>query len=136
MRDGLTRRFTRPEASRDERFARFQAAARAALVLVSGEASGSEFGVDRPRLTLGRGGDADLRFPDEAMSAEHAVLEFHDGAFRIRDLGSRNGTVVNGSEVKMAELKSGDRIQLGTHTFQLVVEERTRQPKTYDIPVD
>jgi pSer/pThr/pTyr-binding forkhead associated (FHA) protein len=68
------------------------------------------------------------------MSKEHAALEFANGGIRLRDLGSMNGTRLNDSEVRAADLKNGDRIQLGEHAFQFVLEKRAKQPRTYVLP--
>ena len=59
------------------------------------------------------------------------MLEFSDCGYRVRDLGSTNGTLLNGSEVKLAELKHGDRLEMGEQAFQFIIEERKRGPKTY-----
>jgi hypothetical protein len=42
-----------------------------------------------------------------------------------------NGILINGSEAKAADLKNGDRFQLGEHVFQFVLEKRPKRPKTY-----
>jgi pSer/pThr/pTyr-binding forkhead associated (FHA) protein len=68
------------------------------------------------------------------MSSAHAALEFAGGGFRIRDLGSTNGVLLNGGEVEVGDLKNGDRFQLGRHRFQFLLEKRRREPKTYLIP--
>lgn len=132
MRDGLTRKLEIGERNSD--FARFLAEFRACLVVVEGGVAGSEHEIDRPRTSLGRGPAVDLVFPDPAMSKEHASLEWAGGALRLRDLGSMNGIRVNGAEVQVADLKHGDRFQLGEHVFQLVLEQRRREPRTYVLP--
>jgi hypothetical protein len=73
-----------------------------------------EIGTRRVSLTgpvvLGRGVEADVQLPDTGVSRRHAQV---DGA-RIQDLGSTNGTRVNGSRVAEADLDDGDRITLGS----------------------
>jgi pSer/pThr/pTyr-binding forkhead associated (FHA) protein len=103
--------------------------------VLSGDNSGAEFALEQPNTTLGRGESAQLRFDDSSMSSEHAALEFFDAGIRLRDLGSMNGTRLNGSEVKAADLKNGDRFQLGSHEFQFILIERRKRPKTYDVPL-
>ena len=76
----------------------------------------------------------DLAFEDSAMSREHAILEFSDGGFRIRDTGSTNGTQVNGETVKAANLNHGDRLRIGEHVFQFVLEKREPEPMIYVLP--
>ena len=73
-------------------------------------------------------------FDDRTMSREHAVIEFAGLGFRVRDLASMNGIFLNGSEVKVGDLKSGDRIQVGQHVFQFVLEKSQHSPKTYVLP--
>ncbi len=109
---------------------------RATLVMLRGAGTGSEFSLDRARVVVGRGDSARLRFDDDAMSREHAAFEFADQGFRVRDLASRNGTLLNGATIEVAELKHGDRIQLGEHVFQFVLEELRRNPRTWELPLD
>lgn len=132
MRDGRTvRRDRHPEL---EDVSEFLERWRPLLVVISGIAAGSEFVVDRPRTTIGRGPSVDLAFADAEMSQQHAALEFADGGFRVCDLGSTNGTYVNGALVRVCEVKNADRIQLGRFLFQFVLEERTRSPRVYVLP--
>lgn len=134
MRDGYTRKVARPDEPNPD-FLKFQERWQASVVLLSGDDSGAEFVLEQPSTTLGRGENAQLRFEDSSMSSEHATLEFFDGRIRLRDLGSMNGTILNGSDVKAVELKNGDRFQLGAHEFQFVLVDRPKRPKTYDIPI-
>ncbi len=101
------------------------------VVVLSGAAAGSEHELERPSVVLGRAPESGWSFQDDTMSKEHAALEFTGGGLRLRDLGSRNGTRVNGSDVRAADLKNGDRFQLGAHELQLVLERRPRRPRTY-----
>jgi pSer/pThr/pTyr-binding forkhead associated (FHA) protein len=132
MRDGRTRKLEVVE--RDASFDAFLSKWRATVVILSGDAAGTEFELNRPNISMGRGSEADWKFADDAMSKEHAALEFANGGIRLRDLGSMNGTRLNDSEVRAADLKNGDRFQLGNHAFQFVLEKRTKQPKTYVLP--
>jgi pSer/pThr/pTyr-binding forkhead associated (FHA) protein len=132
MRDGLTRKLAIGE--RDAGFTRFLAEFRASLVVLEGGVAGAEHEIERPLISIGRGPGVDLAFQDAAMSKEHARLEWGDGWLRLRDLGSMNGVRVNGAPVQVADLKHGDRFQLGEHVFQLVLEQRRREPRTYQLP--
>jgi pSer/pThr/pTyr-binding forkhead associated (FHA) protein len=132
MRDGFTRKIATPQ--RDEPFEDFSARWQATLVVLSGDAAGTEWLVEKSRSTLGRAAECDFVISDGAMSKEHAALEFVGGGFRLRDLGSMNGMRVNGSDVKAADLKSGDRFQLGEHVFQFVLEAREKSPRTWVLP--
>ncbi len=132
MSDTSTRKIQRPGGNGPD--SAFLANVRVTIVQISGGAAGSEHELTQKRVTLGRDDSADLTFDDSAMSREHAVIEFAEGGFRIRDLGSTNGTLLNGDDVKSKGLTHRDRIQLGEHVFQFVLEERERQPRTYVIP--
>jgi len=115
----------------DQSFPDFLVSHRAAIVVLSGDAAGNEFTLDQPKVSIGRGPDVDLAFEDSAMSREHVVLEFSDGGFRIRDLGSTNGTQVNDEVIKARNLDHGDRLRIGEHVFQFILEKREPAPKTY-----
>ena len=130
MQDGKTRQM-RAVGSSPARA--FLTCMRAALVQLSGEAAGSEFELDRERLVAGRGSEADLSFEDAAMSREHAAFECGAEGFSVIDLGSTNGVLVNDASVGQSALKHGDRVQLGDHVFQYVIEEKSRSPKTFSV---
>jgi pSer/pThr/pTyr-binding forkhead associated (FHA) protein len=119
---------------RDQSFPEFLESCRASIVVLTGDAAGNEFTLDQPKISLGRGPDVDLDFDDSAMSREHVVFEFSDGGFRIRDLGSTNGTQVNDEVIKVANLDHGDRLRIGEHVFQFILEACEPTPKTYVLP--
>jgi FHA domain-containing protein/uncharacterized protein DUF1707 len=75
--------------------------------------------LDTARLTLGRAEDCQLVFCDDTVSRHHARLELRDGRWFLVDLGSSNGTVVNGRRVRDAEVRAGDRVRLGGAGFTL-----------------
>ena len=57
-----------------------------------------------------------------------------DGKTRKRrDLGSTNGTLLNGATVQSAELRDGDRFEIGGRRFLLAIEEREREPDAYGL---
>jgi len=132
MRDGKTQR--RPAGTSGQEIETFFSRYCAAIVIIEGDAEGSEYTLDRTRLTMGRGPGVDLAFDDPSMSREHVALELVTGGFRIRDLGSTNGLMVNGSPCQAAKLKHGDRFQIGDYCFQYLVEERERGPREYELP--
>ena len=132
MRYERTRRLKTPQTA--DSLAEFIEAWQASIVVVSGDAAGSEYALDRACVSVGRGPGVDLEFGDTAMSRVHAAFEFAQGGFRIHDLGSTNGTSVNDGQVKVADLKNGDRVRIGEHVFQFVLAERERAPKTYTLP--
>lgn len=129
MRDGRTRRLA--SQNPDLSFAEHRRRWRATVAVVEGPTAGVEIPIDREQLTLGRGPGTDFDFEDDAMSRQHAALEFTGEGFRVRDLGSMNGVLLEGAPVQVADLKHGDRFRLGEHVFRFLLEERPREPRTY-----
>ena len=74
--------------------------------------------VGRP-LLVGRGRAADLVVPDSAVSRTHAEIQATGDQLRVRDLGSANGTMVNGVNVTEALLTAGDTLTFGRPAFRL-----------------
>ena len=70
-----------------------------------------------PLTVLGRAADADLRLPDTGVSRAHAEIRLADGVATVTDLGSTNGTTVNGRRISNAELRDGDRLGVGASTL-------------------
>jgi len=106
------------------------------IVAMTGPAAGTAWEIRGDRITIGRGPGVDLAFDDSAMSRQHAVIELDDEVFQLQDLGSTNGLRVNGNRVHVHTLKHGDRIELGTHLFQFLVEEAEQAPDTYELSLD
>ena len=65
------------------------------------------------RLLIGRSDEAVIAIPEATLSRQHAVIELLDGEIWIEDLGSSNGTRVNGQRVRRQRLTAGDDITLG-----------------------
>ena len=133
MQDGRTRKLPRPARERER--PQFFTLHRAALVVLEGsESVGSELPLEQEKIILGRGPGGDLAFRDSAMSCEHAALERVEQGYRVRDLASTNGVFVNGCETLASELEHGDRLQIGDHVFQYLVEEKQRPARVFDLP--
>ncbi|MFA7345148.1 MAG: FHA domain-containing protein [Terrimicrobiaceae bacterium] len=64
-------------------------------------------------ITIGRLADNDLQIDDGSVSSRHAQIEFEADAFHLHDLGSTNGTFVNGDQVTDAVLRHGDEVRFG-----------------------
>jgi len=131
MRDGKTRK--RASVAGAPAIAEFVARFATTLKLASGREAGSAFRLDRERTILGRGPGVDRAIDDKSMSRQHAAIEFCGTGFRIRDLGSTNGILLNGAPVQAAELHHGDVVDIGEHRFVVVIEERDAEPEVYEI---
>ena len=74
----------------------------------------------RATNAIGRDAGNDIPLPDEAASARHATLALEDGEWWIEDLGSTNGTLVNGTRITRRErLRAGDEIAIGRVALRL-----------------
>ncbi len=92
------------------------------LKIISGPQSGSTIEL-KNGLIIGRGNSADVCFMDITLSRQHAKLELVDGNWELRDLGSRNGTFVNGVAVRAGTpLRDGDEVHLGSLVLKFCVE--------------
>jgi pSer/pThr/pTyr-binding forkhead associated (FHA) protein len=71
----------------------------------------------RVELSIGRADDCDLVLDEATVSRRHALLRRTPAGWALRDLGSTNGTRVNGWRVDEAELHAGDELMLGHSRF-------------------
>jgi hypothetical protein len=62
---------------------------------------------------LGRGTEADIRLPDTGVSRKHADVQLHGSTVTVEDLGSTNGTLVNGRRIARQDLADGDVVRIG-----------------------
>jgi hypothetical protein len=69
-------------------------------------------------VTIGRLADCDVVLKDKGASRKHAQLKLRDGAWTLTDLGSTNGTRLNGHTVQSRELADGDKITIGTTVIE------------------
>lgn len=84
------------------------------LVHIQGSELGRVRQLTSPSLLVGRGADAELWLSDDGVSRKHARLFLEGDRFFIEDLGSANGTYVQGEKIsKTVELSDGDQIQMG-----------------------
>lgn len=87
------------------------------LVVLSGTARGTTLIVDSLPAELGRAPDTDLVLDDETVSRRHAVLRGDNESLQVEDLGSSNGTAINGNPMVGAlSLLDGDLVSFGSAT--------------------
>jgi ABC-2 type transport system ATP-binding protein len=98
------------------------------LAIIEGSEQGHEFSVEDSAV-IGRDPDADITIADDEISSRHAnVMAVEDG-IAIEDLGSTNGTFVNGSRISGAQrLSAGDRLQLGTTVIEVRIPAAAPAP--------
>ena len=98
-----------------------QEGAQWALRFISGKYQGGEFPLRPNReIIIGRSSDLDMVLVEDMVSRKHAKITTDDQVVTIQDLGSTNGTFVNGEKVRKADLKDGDRILIGTSIIKIV----------------
>jgi hypothetical protein len=69
--------------------------------------------LNKPTMTIGRAANNDIVVPEQTVSSHHATITIESGSFFLNDLGSTNGTFVNGTRIDKKLLKSGDIIKMG-----------------------
>src|SRR3954453_13099105 len=98
-----------------------QEGAQWALRFISGKYQGGEFPLRPHReIIIGRSSDLDMVLVEDMVSRKHAKISTDEHTVSIQDLGSTNGTFVNGEKIRKVELKDGDRILIGTSIIKLV----------------
>src|SRR5882672_456180 len=104
-----------------------------ALRFISGKYQGGEYPLsDAGELVIGRSSEQDMVLIEDMVSRKHAKLTLASDQITIADLGSTNGTFVNGEKVQRARLKEGDRILIGTSILKLVAVARRPSPAVVD----
>jgi pSer/pThr/pTyr-binding forkhead associated (FHA) protein len=95
------------------------------FIVATGPAKGSRFLVDKTTTTIGRQIDSDIFLDDVTVSRKHAVVESSNSSetsqsrtFTLKDLGSLNGTYVDGLPREVCELSNGNEIHIGK--FKLI----------------
>ena len=92
-----------------------------ALRFISGKYQGGEFPLKEDReIVIGRSSELDMVLVEDMVSRQHARITTQQGKIVIEDLGSTNGTFVNGEKVKEASLKESDRVLIGTSIIKLI----------------
>jgi hypothetical protein len=85
----------------------------AMLLMVDGPSSGTRFFIEKAELVIGRDERCDVVIPDRQVSRQHASISLRGDGYILKDLGSKNGTFVNGRELNGPHtLQDGDEIQI------------------------
>jgi serine phosphatase RsbU (regulator of sigma subunit) len=92
----------------------------ASLVTIKGPIPGQRFALNGDSLLIGRQEDADIYLESLAVSRQHARIRCHDGEYFIEDVGSSNGTFINGQRISgPAPLTEHDALQIGPYVLNL-----------------
>ncbi len=93
---------------------------KAKLVCVSTQYAGREFEIVKTEMVIGRTDENDIAVDHRSVSRQHAKIVVDKNRYRLVDMKSANGTLVNGEEYAQTELKRGDLIELGHVKFRFV----------------
>lgn len=108
---------------------------RAELKIIEGPLAEKIIKLKPGKLIVGRAADCQLRPDSDLVSRYHCVLRVDEYTVRVRDMGSRNGTNVNGRLIKAdTRLMNGDKIRIGEMIMQVSIAEAADPPSSYEIP--
>ena len=93
------------------------------LLVLSGPLKDSIIPLSEGEITIGREASNGIAIVDPSVSRKHCELSAQDGRFRVRDLDSRNGTLVNGAAIEQRDLQHGDEIAAGDSSFLFLLED-------------
>ena len=95
-----------------------------ALRFISGKYQGGEFPLpDSGEIVIGRSSELDMVLVEDMVSRRHAKISVEGGDIFLEDLGSTNGSFVNGEKISRTKLSEGDRILIGTSIIKVVASD-------------
>lgn len=109
---------------------------RPVLVMREGELTGQRWTIDDDNFLIGRGSDCDIVLPERQVSRHHARIVCTDGRYRLVDLGSKNGTHLNGEQVfGDVPVQDGDEVQIALAVKLMFVGTDATLPLNFELPV-
>ncbi len=105
------------------------------LLVVRGANVGTHYLIRETKQKLGRESHCDIHLEDSEASRTHAEIDFVDGDYVLRDLGSSNGTFVNGNRITEHKLRVGDRVQIGKRLMLFRLSFRPFSPADNDVDI-
>ena len=93
------------------------------LLVLSGPLKDSTISLSEGEVTVGRDASNGIAVVDPSVSRKHCLVSWNEGRFRVRDLDSRNGTLVNGTGIEEQWLEHGDQIATGDSSFLFLLDE-------------
>lgn len=105
------------------------------LIAREGQLVGQRWTIDSDIFTIGRGSDCEIVLPERQVSRYHVKIRHEDGRYILEDLGSKNGTHLNGTQFHgTAPLQDGDEIQIALAVKLVFVGTDATLPLTFDPP--
>ena len=105
------------------------------LVAREGQLVGQRWTIDADEFIIGRGHDCHIVLPERQVSRHHVKILQENGGFVLHDLGSKNGTHINGAQVEgTAVLQDGDEIQIALAVKLVFVGTDATIPLTFEAP--
>jgi len=104
------------------------------LILLKKNSSQKAFPLSSGVTVIGRRHDCDLRIPLMSVSRRHCQLNRDEGVLKIRDLGSHNGTYLNGKRIDEAVIQAGDYIEVGPLKFVLQIDGEPKDTAQPQVP--
>lgn len=95
-----------------------------------------DFPMKSKRVVIGRMLEADLRIPTSDVSREHCEITHNDVVLTVKDLGSANGTFVNGRRVTEGQLRAGDKLGVGPVIFVVQIDGNPPKVTPHDAKVE
>lgn len=112
-----------PQPDKSENALQLPIGKRLSLAILDGPDAGSVYRIEKPRVTIGRS-NADLTLNDTEASRNHAAVEVRDTSCKLLDLGSTNGTLVDGAKIlEPHDLTDKSEFQVGATTLMLIVTD-------------
>lgn len=103
------------------------------FVLVQKDGMTKDIAVTKPVQIIGRQTDCQIRIPSASVSRHHCEVALRDGRPSVRDLGSSNGTYVNGKKVTQSDLVAGDIVTVGDLIFSVRIDGKPERIDTEDV---
>lgn len=107
------------------------------LIVLAGAKEGTEIPLKKEKFVIGRASDCTLRAGSEAISRHHCAIRRGEKGISVKDLGSRNGTYVNGDKIgEEIRLKHGDTLRVGPLEFRIDAPQdlkRDKKPKVKNV---
>ena len=97
------------------------------LIVLYPQSEFAELPLELGTVVLGRGQDADIRFEDELVSRRHCALTFDGQSVTVEDLGSTNGTFVDGNYINKQILDSDNRLQIGKIVLKIAYKDSNEE---------